>query len=337
MEQKQNQIWKWFINAKNGELKTLELINGNMCELDNCDIAVCSAYINDYYPLRGTLIGSLLFEKNINVEQLSKNPEINLQKMGAWLSKETNQSFHRIACLEMIDLDFYDISIKQININVNRSFSTLKFLLEQASFLNIKTETIATSILGTGSQNIELQYILGVMISQFKEILENNPNVKNIKIYEMNSEKVKLAANAINEAINSEIISDVFISYSSKQAIEANKIFNFLKSQNIKCWMAPYSIPTGSNYLDEIPTAITKMKVMILLLTPDSESSPWVQKEVSSAIGANKIVFPYKLYNFNLSPRFTFLLDGEQIFFGNNLSDLDLNYLLFYLQDKGCK
>ncbi len=334
--EKEFKHWEWTIVSKNNHLKKLELINGNMCDLEECDIAVCSSFVKDYYPLKGTLIGALKYSKNISVEDLSVNPEINLQMMGAWLSKETNTSFHRVACLEMIDLENYLEMQLKANLYVNRSFSTLKYLLEQANLLDIPTNTIATTILGTGLQNIELQYVLGTMIAVFKEVLENNDNVQNIKIYEMDINKANIAAKAIDEAINVSKKADVFISYSSKQAEQANIILNFLKENNISCWMAPYSIPSGSNYLDEIPAAISQIKVMLLLLTPESSESRWVQKEISSAIGANKLLLPYQLYNFTLSQRLMFLLDGEQIFSGNNISDDDLYSLLKHLKDNGC-
>ena len=71
------------------------------------DIVVCSAFKNDYYPVYDTLIGALYYNKDISVDDLSKNPEIDLKSFGGWLSNETNTSFKRIACVEifsMIDL-----------------------------------------------------------------------------------------------------------------------------------------------------------------------------------------------------------------------------------------
>jgi len=50
--------------------------------------------------------------------------------------------------------------------------------------------------------------------------------------------------------------SDVFISYSSKEYETANIVRQTLKSNKIKCWMAPESIPAGSNYSREIPKGI---------------------------------------------------------------------------------
>ena len=74
------------------------------------------------------------------------------------------------------------------------------------------------------------------------------------------------------------------------------------------------SIPTGSNYQEEIPLALNQVAALLLLLTPDAETSRWVQKEVGTAIGANKKIYPFQLIPFELNKNFQFLLDGEQIY-----------------------
>lgn len=44
----------------------------------------------------------------------------------------------------------------------------------------------------------------------------------------------------------------VFISYKSEQKEIALKIKDILEENGISCWMAPESIPVGSNYAAEI-------------------------------------------------------------------------------------
>ena len=48
----------------------------------------------------------------------------------------------------------------------------------------------------------------------------------------------------------------VFISYSSVEYATALQIRSALESNRIDCWMAPESIPPGSDYADEIQGAI---------------------------------------------------------------------------------
>ena len=70
--------------------------------------------------------------------------------------------------------------------------------------------------------------------------------------------------------------SDVFISYSSKEYETANIVRQTLKSNKIKCWMAPESIPAGSNYSREIPKGIRESQIFLLILFSSSQDSIWV-------------------------------------------------------------
>ena len=78
--------------------------------------------------------------------------------------------------------------------------------------------------------------------------------------------------------------------------------------------MAPDSIAPSADYLDIIPNALTNTKIVLLLLTPEAETSNWVAKEVATAIGANKTVIPCQFKPYDISAKFRFLLDGCQIF-----------------------
>lgn len=50
----------------------------------------------------------------------------------------------------------------------------------------------------------------------------------------------------------------IFISYSSRDYNTAQTIRKVLENNSIECWMAPESIPMGSDYACEIPDAIEK-------------------------------------------------------------------------------
>lgn len=86
---------------------------------------------------------------------------------------------------------------------------------------------------------------------------------------------------------------DIFISYSSKEYSSAKKIKEYLDSNDISCWMAPDSIPEGSNYTKEIPMVIYKAKAFLILLSENSQNSPWVDRELEVAIKSNKPIIAY--------------------------------------------
>ena len=114
---------------------------------------------------------------------------------------------------------------------------------------------------------------------------------------------------------------DAFISYSSKDMKQAFEVRDFLAKQGVNCWMAPDSIPIGSNYAEEIPKGIDGSTVFILLLSENSQQSSWVPKELLLALDKGKSICPFEISKCNLSEPFKFLLINIQI-------DYDINNLL---------
>lgn len=75
-----------------------------------------------------------------------------------------------------------------------------------------------------------------------------------------------------------------FISYSTKDFYFVNQIRKHLQMNNIKCWMAPFDIPNGTNYAYIIELALQKADKFILMLSENSLNSVWVGKELKRAI-----------------------------------------------------
>ncbi|MBR2489503.1 MAG: TIR domain-containing protein, partial [Clostridia bacterium] len=104
----------------------------------------------------------------------------------------------------------------------------------------------------------------------------------------------------------------VFISYSSRESDDANLIKSILNKNGIEVWMAPDSIPAGSNYTREIPKAIKLCKVFLLLLSKNAQDSIWVSAEVENAFKNGKIIIPFVLEECPLNDDFDFLLSRSQ-------------------------
>ncbi|MCR5783454.1 MAG: TIR domain-containing protein [Clostridia bacterium] len=107
---------------------------------------------------------------------------------------------------------------------------------------------------------------------------------------------------------------DVFISYKSEEFAEANWVKTTLESNGISCWMAPMSIPGGSNYAVEIPKAIRSAKAFVLILSGKCQLSKWVPRELDQAINESKPIFPFMLENCPLKDDFSFYLSNVQRF-----------------------
>ena len=105
---------------------------------------------------------------------------------------------------------------------------------------------------------------------------------------------------------------DIFISYSTKDQVQAETVRNVLENNGIPCWMAPRDIPGGSNYTKEIPIAIRSCQVFVLILSQNSQNSHWVLKELDSAVNCGKVILPFMLEDCQLNDEFNFLLTGAQ-------------------------
>ena len=104
----------------------------------------------------------------------------------------------------------------------------------------------------------------------------------------------------------------VFISYSTKDQLQAEAVRNVIEQNGISCWMAPRDIPGGSNYTKEIPIAIRDCQAFVLMLSQNAQTSPWVLKELDRAVNEGKTILPFQLEDITLNDEFNFLLTGAQ-------------------------
>ena len=89
------------------------------------------------------------------------------------------------------------------------------------------------------------------------------------------------------------VTNDVFISYSTMNTQIANDVRKFLQSHGINCWMAPESIPAGSNYTKEIPYGIIYSKLAVLIVSSAALNSVWVNHEITYLLDINRTIIPF--------------------------------------------
>ena len=111
-----------------------------------------------------------------------------------------------------------------------------------------------------------------------------------------------------------------FISYSSRNVMQAETLKSLLQLNNIHVWIAPDGIPQGREYPLIIPTALKLAKTFVLLLTPDSANSQWVRRELAIAINNSintkiKVVLSegFTISDIRRDNELEFLLDRVQI------------------------
>ena len=105
----------------------------------------------------------------------------------------------------------------------------------------------------------------------------------------------------------------VFISYSSRDSEFVKRIIKQLDQIGVSYWKAPEMIPAGSSYAREIPKAIQQCSLFLLVLSPTSQDSIWVEKEIDNAICNRKTIIPFEIREVVLNDTFRFYLNNVQM------------------------
>lgn len=91
-----------------------------------------------------------------------------------------------------------------------------------------------------------------------------------------------------------------FISYSSKDQDFAERLYADLQNRGVRCWFAPEDIKIGDVFRTRIDESIRIYDKLLLVLSENSVSSQWVEKEVETAMEREReqnktILFPVRL------------------------------------------
>ena len=84
----------------------------------------------------------------------------------------------------------------------------------------------------------------------------------------------------------------VFISYSRKDLNFVQGFAQTLMSNGVDVWWDLSSMQGGDDWTDAIPQAIENCEMVIVVLSPKSIQSDWVQKEYTYALNHKKRVIP---------------------------------------------
>jgi len=88
---------------------------------------------------------------------------------------------------------------------------------------------------------------------------------------------------------------EIFISHSSKDKQIADAICHYLEHERLGCWIAPRDVRPGANFAGEIVEAIPRAKVMLLILSSNSNVSQQVLRELELAVKNDLIVIPVRI------------------------------------------
>jgi len=76
---------------------------------------------------------------------------------------------------------------------------------------------------------------------------------------------------------------DLFISYSSKDKDFVQRLVHDLKAHGIKVWWDEWEMKVGDSLIKKIQDGIKKSAYLGIVLSPNSVSSTWVEKELDTA------------------------------------------------------
>jgi tetratricopeptide (TPR) repeat protein len=90
-------------------------------------------------------------------------------------------------------------------------------------------------------------------------------------------------------------MSHVFISYSTRDHTYANRLAEKLRTEGFNVWIDNARLRSSEDWWRSIVLAIDTCAAFLAVLTPHSDQSKWVQREITLADQRNKPIFPLLL------------------------------------------
>ena len=88
---------------------------------------------------------------------------------------------------------------------------------------------------------------------------------------------------------------DVFVSYSTEDKAVADAVVAGLEQEGLRCWIAPRDVLPGTHWGESIVNAIASVRVMVLILSDNSNRSRQVLNEVERAVSNDTIIIPFRI------------------------------------------
>jgi hypothetical protein len=104
---------------------------------------------------------------------------------------------------------------------------------------------------------------------------------------------------------------DVFLSHSHVDKVFADAICHKLEADGIRCWVAPRDIRPAEDWAESIINAMEAAKVLVLVFSSASNSSPQVRREVERAVNKGLHVLPFRIENVPLSKSLEYFISTQ--------------------------
>jgi hypothetical protein len=104
---------------------------------------------------------------------------------------------------------------------------------------------------------------------------------------------------------------DVFLSHSHADKVFADAICHKLEANGIRCWVAPRDIRPSEDWAEAIINAMDNTRVLVLVFSASSNSSPQVRREVERAVNKGLHVLPFRIENVPLSKSLEYFISTQ--------------------------
>lgn len=104
---------------------------------------------------------------------------------------------------------------------------------------------------------------------------------------------------------------DIFISYSQPDRDCAYEMTHLLETSGFGVWIAPRDVSPAAEWAEEIIDAISGARVMVLVFSASSNTSPQVRREVERAVHKDLRILPFRIENVLPSRSLEYFLSAQ--------------------------
>jgi len=104
---------------------------------------------------------------------------------------------------------------------------------------------------------------------------------------------------------------DIFLSYSQPDRDCAYEVTHHLEANGFSVWIAPRDVSPAAEWAAEIIEAIAAARVMVLIFSASSNSSPQVRREVERAVHKGLRVLPFRIEDVMPSSSLEYFLSSQ--------------------------
>lgn len=105
---------------------------------------------------------------------------------------------------------------------------------------------------------------------------------------------------------------EVFICYASQDELVAEAVCAALEASHVKCWIAPRDVLPGAEWAETIIDALDESRLLVLVFSSSSNTSPHVVREVGRAVDNSIPIIPLRIENVTPSKAMTFFISRHQ-------------------------